>query len=104
MLREMATLWVRANVPYADIQAIFVEHLENAIRRQVTCSFTIGHKLTKSNRPFLVYGFRGELFVFELSSEQQPDSELKTSESAVLTAFARLRGIRRSNRWFGWTT
>jgi hypothetical protein len=70
ILREMATLWARTNIPYAEIQTIFFRHLEDAIRRQVTCSFTIGPMLTKSNRPFLVYGFRGELFVFELSPEQ----------------------------------
>lgn len=70
ILREMATLWARANIPYAEVQATFDRHLEDAIRRQVTCSFTIGPMLTKSKRPFLVYGFRGELFVFELSSEQ----------------------------------
>jgi hypothetical protein len=80
ILREMATLWVRANIPYADVQAIFVQHLENSIRRQVTCSFTIGHKLTKSNRPFLVYGFRGELFVFELSPEQAHRLGIKETE------------------------
>lgn len=70
ILREMAALWAGANIPRADVQATFIQRLEQAIQRRVTCSFTIGRKLTKSDRPFLVYGFRCELFVFELSPEQ----------------------------------
>ena len=70
ILREMATLWAGANFPRPDVQDYFVQRLDQAIKRQVTCSFVIGCKLTKDNKPYLVYGFRGELFVFELSSEQ----------------------------------
>jgi hypothetical protein len=70
VLREMATLWAAANFPRPDVQAYFVQQLDQAIQRQVTCSFVIGPKLTKDNKPYLVYGFRGELFVFELTSEQ----------------------------------
>lgn len=77
ILREMATLWAGANIPCADVQATFIQRLEKAIQRRVTCSFIIGRKLTKSNKPFLVYGFRGELFVFELSPEQATRLGLK---------------------------
>jgi hypothetical protein len=77
ILREMATLWAESNFPRPDVQAYFVQRLDQAIQRQVTCSFIIGCKLTKDNRPYLIYGFRGELFVFELSSEQTARLGLK---------------------------
>lgn len=82
VLREMATLWAAANIPRADVRANFVQRLDEAIKRRVTCSFTIGRKLTKSQRPFLVYGFRGELFVFELSREQA--TRLGVQENGML--------------------
>jgi hypothetical protein len=70
ILRDLATAWVKTHCPSADVQKQFLQHLEHALQREVTCSFTIGRDLTKSGRAYLVYGCSGELFIFELTMEQ----------------------------------
>lgn len=70
ILHEMATIWALANCSSAKVQTNFVEQLIQATLRQVNCSFAVGRKLTKSKKPYLVYCFSGELFVFELSPDQ----------------------------------
>lgn len=70
ILHEMATIWALANCSSAKVQTNFVEQLIQATLRQVNCSFAVGRKLTKSKKPYLVYCFCGELFVFELSLDQ----------------------------------
>jgi len=69
-LRDLATAWVKTHCPRPDVQEDLLQHIERALQREVTCSFTIGRDLTKSGKSFLVYCFRGELFAFELAREQ----------------------------------
>lgn len=70
ILQELATAWMRANCPNADVQRDVLRQLDDAIGRSVGCSFVIGRNLTKSGAPYLVHCFCGELFAFQLTAQQ----------------------------------
>lgn len=69
-LRGLVMAWVRKHCPGSDVQEDICQHLERALQRDATCSFTIGRDLTRSEMPFLVCCFSGEFFAFELTMEQ----------------------------------
>lgn len=83
-LRDLAIAWVQATCPRLDVQQNFLQHLDHAIHRGATCSFMIGRELTKSDKPFLVYCFRDELFAFELSPEQS--ARLNVTDNMLVCA------------------
>jgi hypothetical protein len=84
ILRELATAWVRANCPNADLQRDVLQWLDEAIGQGVGCSFMIGRNLTKSGTPYLVHCFCGELFAFPLTLQQA--SGLNLGDSKLVSA------------------
>lgn len=69
-LREIAKAWVKANCVSTDVQNEFLKRLDDALHRSVGCSFIVGQELTKSKQPYLVYGYCGEFFAFQLTPIQ----------------------------------
>lgn len=83
-LRELATAWVEANCPSADVQHRFLHQLDDALSRSVGCSFVIGRNLTRSGTPYLIHCFCGELFAFQLTPRQA--ARLKVDDSQLISA------------------
>jgi hypothetical protein len=69
-LRELATAWVRANCPNRAVHKDFLKHLDRAVGHGVGCTFLVGRELTKRAKPMLVTCHCGELFAFDLSTQQ----------------------------------
>ncbi len=82
MLRDMVTTWARANCPTVEVQEYLLRQLDQAMQRNVSCSFTIGQSLIKTERPFMVRCFRGEFYAFELTLSQVARLGLKDDELA----------------------
>ena len=70
MLRDAAIKWVRTNCTNQRFQTAFVHDLDEAISVGVNCSFIIGGALTRILNPYLLHWFAGELFLFQLTSQQ----------------------------------
>lgn len=89
MLRDMATTWARAYCPTVEVQEYLLRQLDQAMQRNVNCSFTIGQSLTKVGRPFMVRCFNGEFFVFELTLSQVARLGMKDNEAAYAESASR---------------
>jgi hypothetical protein len=70
MLEDLANAWLNANCPLPKVRRDFMRGILDAKRKGRNCMVIIGRYLTKSRKPFLVCGYAGELFVFELSPRQ----------------------------------
>lgn len=76
-LQELASAWVRANCPRGDVQANFVQSVDEAMRQEVGVAFLIGKDLTRTGRPFLVHFHCGELFAFQLTEREAERLKVK---------------------------
>lgn len=83
----MAATWVRANCPRVDVQEGFLQKLDEALQRNVGCEFIIGRLLTKSGKPCLVHCYCGEIFSFQLTSQQA--ARLKVEDAMLVAASGR---------------
>ena len=83
-LRELASAWIRANCPRADVQDGFLQPLDEALHRGVGCSFLIGRELTKGGKPYVVHCFCGELFAFQLTPRQA--ARLQVNDAELVSA------------------
>lgn len=89
LIHDLATAWVRANCRTPKLQSDFEQQLQVAVKQQVSCSFAIGRKLTKSGKPMLVCCYCGELFAFALTPRQA--QLLKLGDEHVVTAHGGFR-------------
>jgi hypothetical protein len=83
-LRELAKTWVKANCPSTDLQNDFLKRLDDALQRGVGCSFIVGRELTKSTQPYLVCGYCGEFFAFQLTPSQA--TRMKVQDRSLVTS------------------
>jgi hypothetical protein len=86
-LRELAKIWVKANCPSKDVQNDFLKRLDDALQRGVGCSFIVGRELTKSTQPYLVYGYCGEFFAFQLTLSQA--TRMKVQDRMLVASLGR---------------
>lgn len=77
MLEDLANAWLNANCPMPKVRRDLVRELLGAERKGSNFSAAIGRNLTKSHKPYLVCGYAGELFVFELNQRQAGSLEAK---------------------------
>ena len=101
-LRELAAAWVRANFPFPTVQTEFLQHLDRAMKRGVSCSFRIGSLLTKNRKPFIIYCFRDEFFAFEITVEQAARLKLEAGELLSAESRRQEQPHRRLSRASGW--
>ena len=70
MLYDLAAVWAKVNFSHRPAYEDFLNGLKAAIKHGMDCSFVIGPYLTTKQKPYLVWGMAGQLFVFTLSREQ----------------------------------
>jgi hypothetical protein len=70
MLKDAAIHWVRANCTDPKLRADFSRKLKDVLQRRLNCWFAVGSALTRTGAPYMIHCFAGELFIFQLSSEQ----------------------------------
>jgi hypothetical protein len=69
-LRELASAWIRATSTDPEVTEKFETKLDDALRRNVGCSFMLGSRLTTSGVAYATYCHAGELFTFPLPQQQ----------------------------------